>query len=1773
MRDEEWNDLRSRIGRMASRSTFRRWRRRIGAVVSALIVVAVALALSRPAITASSNSEVGVSDAVQKSAKDEGGASVGEATPADADAPRDTVPSNGGQVPHEPTPVPEPQGQLVTPKEDTADERGNAPDVPAAQSSSERASQDNEPTDKSEDEAQALSEQNGVLAAKQGGIEVKVAYDADAGIAEGTSLAVRPVDVEGEEHAACFARAIEALGISDEAAAAYEARFFDITLTRDGDEVEPQASVRVSVSGEDVPVARSNAEAKVVHFAAQGTEVLDARATSTLGDEGATTTTYAFEQGSFSVTGLLVKKPDVPSAAPNGAQLAKKRELSEIENGGTYIIYTVSGMTLYAIGVDGCLHEMRRTSDGKNIYMVEGGTIDQSLVWTFEGRVVRDDGLRTHITNVADPTKTLYPRTDGTLPVESGGNARALIRTAGNSSQFNVCDNGGKLSIRVPSTADGAATTVGGSPKTLYIAEVPTVANYTATQVTSGPLLEGYYVISRGNAVQAGAQNVIVLDHMAPNGRLAYTRTAEGVGRNQLGGFLNSCIWYVRPNDDGTYVMRNLWSGENLYSKVGSTSGTVLITSVSGNAFNIETGEKTSGLRAYDDFSFAQWDKASNFFFYRIDGDGFYHAYFDMNMGGNSFYRYTSNGFASHVQYSLDETAADGTACHTLTLPTAEEVGTTDTASLAKPYHYRLNGWVDIYGHAWYPPGAEVVVTNNAVFYPDWVAESYSMGRAQDLSSKAVFMPAITTSVFDYNELMNVFGLTQLSNPTDDISSTGHSDRWKDSLADDSFLFIFNDGQNRSSMHNVNANTRSPWNSSHSNGMADDTGKADGNYNGVVTPGILGQNPSLQSKFFDPETWALGKTYVGTDHNLYSYDYDTGYYYYDSNRNAASYNQADGRFYVYNYTNRTNKSHMANADTWKDDTDFLPLNYGQGEFAETGEVNYWFGMKTEFYFFLPNDATTDGTKNKSIKNEDMAFRFSGDDDVWVLVDDQLVLDLGGVHGTVYGEINFSTSQVTCGQHGARAVYELKDGGVAQLATQEAKNAVANDRVKSIGVVDNGGTTYQDAPVDRVSSSLNDTLANLKAGNHKLTFLYLERGSSESNAAIYFNIAPVYQVDLTKVDGTNGGHTPLTGATFKVYTDAACTQEAAYVSGRKGTTYDPQRGFVDTNGSYYFDGFVANQEYYLKEIETPEGYRTLSGPIKVLINGSTNTCTYMPTDDKGNRREEIVCTAELQPQGTVFSGVYGGFQIEVPNYTGREIPAAGGMGTAPYVVAGASLAGIALVGLVLRRRRGNALCVVLMALALCVGALAARPAMAQEAGGQGTLTVTFEAEGMPFSLYRVGNIGHVRSGTDLEVIEPFVAYAAEWPGTQSPPDYDGLAARLAAGAVADGTAPVGSGSVKGGTYSFGEVADGWYLLTGASTEYEGYVWSAVPTLVRMPTIADGGERRQVSVHPKWSRVPLERKGDEIEHRLVKQWANDDASLRPRELHVALVHGDEVVRTVVLNPQNNWSYVWTCADDGKGWTAVEQDVPQGYAADVSVDGARITVRNTRKAAGAASVATGAGSPVARTADDGGLQPIAVSLAVGGAVVLVVGLLTRRFGHMCSRVALICGVLSIAVSMGLLAQGVRAQALERSAQEQALNDLVQLIPQKTSNHVDEGLADPLSILAVDGRDLVGYVDCEGARCRLAVHTVADGRGTCLLEGDPRTGVGVIDTQGLEIGQLRVGDALSFVDVDGRSYGYVVDAVAREGESVSGGLVLKVSGMTEDVQLVCAPATAHIT
>ncbi len=213
-------------------------------------------------------------------------------------------------------------------------------------------------------------------------------------------------------------------------------------------------------------------------------------------------------------------------------------------------------------------------------------------------------------------------------------------------------------------------------------------------------------------------------------------------------------------------------------------------------------------------------------------------------------------------------------------------------------YSYKLQGWYDITNHKYYPAGGEMEVTGNAVLYADWVASTYDIGQfnahVTDTVSTNEF---ITTHVFDYNYLFNMMSVKASSS----ISATSHSETWSvvangkvGYLDKDTLNFIFIDGApSYQSRYLCYPNDRPDHN----------------NYpgEGIVTSGIY--SDTIGNTLFDTSD-SLGKKYLGTGDHLYQLmtdpnDEHYGYYYYDSPRNAASFNQTQQRFYIYDYLEST----------------------------------------------------------------------------------------------------------------------------------------------------------------------------------------------------------------------------------------------------------------------------------------------------------------------------------------------------------------------------------------------------------------------------------------------------------------------------------------------------------------------------------------------------------------------------------------------------------------------------------------------------------------------------------------------------------------------------------------------------------------------------------------------------------------------------------------------------------------------------------------------------
>lgn len=503
-------------------------------------------------------------------------------------------------------------------------------------------------------------------------------------------------------------------------------------------------------------------------------------------------------------------------------------------------------------------------------------------------------------------------------------------------------------------------------------------------------------------------------------------------------------------------------------------------------------------------------------------------------------------------------------------------------------YSYKLRGWYDITHDQYYAPGEQVTIEGDTVFYADWIAATYDIGYFNGYTVNTVSTNSfITNQLFDYNYLFNVLS----ADSSGTISDTEHSETW--SIVQNGTV----DYEDRESLNFIFLDYGDSGTLEYPNNRIDGLNQFPGS--GIVTSGIY--NSTIGSRLFTVVDNIPGKHYLGTADHLFQIEEDPndpyyGYYYYDSAKNAASYNQSAGRFYVYEYLEATS------AELTATKSDFLPLNSpyantnGQqvGTYVPDGDharftnyvydakydssgnsvdrvsSNYAFGMKMDIRFYLPNHPGEGG--NKDLYGSEMRFIFSGDDDLWVLVDGKLALDIGGIHQAETGEINFSTGEVLV--QGAR------------------------------------------------SNALSDVVSALEPGEHTLTVMYLERGGSHSNCAIYFNLAPRFSLNIQKEDALT--QKLLDGTQFSIFEDIACTVPATLWKSQD----DYNQGLPATNvftirdGTANIWGLGSGNTYYIKETVPPDaaGYGCATGLIRLTI-GKEGIATYnadVIPDAEGNK---------------------------------------------------------------------------------------------------------------------------------------------------------------------------------------------------------------------------------------------------------------------------------------------------------------------------------------------------------------------------------------------------------------------------------------------------------------------------------------------------------------------------------------------------------------------------
>lgn len=331
-------------------------------------------------------------------------------------------------------------------------------------------------------------------------------------------------------------------------------------------------------------------------------------------------------------------------------------------------------------------------------------------------------------------------------------------------------------------------------------------------------------------------------------------------------------------------------------------------------------------------------------------------------------------------------------------------------------------------------------------------------------------------------------------------------------------------------------------------------------YTGLVEPELVND----QIVFTKPEGGVFNDD--NTVKDIYNYvglpfemNPATGYYTFDSSRMTAVFpNDADGNFAPGSGTKEGdlittyNMEYIDGVQTIPSQADgstngWFPFNaYKTGTY--NSGLDYHFGMRADIPFSMTTNGRVKETDDESTPIE---FHFSGDDDVWIFIDDKLAVDLGGIHDRVGVTVNFAENKIT---------YTT---GSFNDADFEREQKIFNDS-EGTGLL---GETREHFAT--------------RTSEHTLQMFYLERGEGSSNAKIDFNLPMRDAVIITK-DATKSWSQEAANADLKENPDAEDPGVEELTSSEQAAVNNLLFGFTLYKKPYGQDAFVTvpSTNYYL-----------------------------------------------------------------------------------------------------------------------------------------------------------------------------------------------------------------------------------------------------------------------------------------------------------------------------------------------------------------------------------------------------------------------------------------------------------------------------------------------------------------------------------------------------------------------------------------------------------------
>ena len=399
-------------------------------------------------------------------------------------------------------------------------------------------------------------------------------------------------------------------------------------------------------------------------------------------------------------------------------------------------------------------------------------------------------------------------------------------------------------------------------------------------------------------------------------------------------------------------------------------------------------------------------------------------------------------------------------------------------------------------------------------------------------------------------------------------------------------------------------------------------------YTGIVNSVLTDGYPKLTDSWgeeslgylFDSSAQTGKISHMGVTGLLQAKD---GYYEYDSLKNYAAYNANKNAFDVYEVpgVRQLGAQSYTVGQFFPFDTADEVFNEEGGKLVPNGitsqnggdvqynggnPLNHYFGLSMSSRFVQPKGGKTNAGKTNA--GQPMTFEFAGDDDVWVFVDDVLVGDIGGIHNRAELSINFQTGDIK--------VNDSPDGTLL--------------------------SKFQEANQDTTKGFTGNTFAD--GTSHTLKFFYLERGATDSNMKLKFNLVTVPESDIIKFDQDGG---LVEGAQFALYkTDESFADTTANSENLLGSGTTDANGQLTLtnkvdNGVINFDDLYSKDNdcryYLLKETKVPEGHRS-----SLTATDGGMQFEYVPASDKNVAGGVIINRGGMDADSSVWqSGAFAG----------------------------------------------------------------------------------------------------------------------------------------------------------------------------------------------------------------------------------------------------------------------------------------------------------------------------------------------------------------------------------------------------------------------------------------------------------------------------------------------------------------------------------------------------